>query len=123
MELKPEQGAAAGQSDASLAVDQILSESKLKPADEGYDIARRGVQAFITEMLAPGRSEERVDKSLVDQMISEIDARMSAQVNEIMHHPGVAEARNTAWRGLRISGRAHRLPREHPHRVAQRHQG
>jgi type VI secretion system protein ImpC len=99
MELKPEAGTAE-QSDASL-VDQILSESKLKPADEGYDVAKKGVQAFITEMLSPGRAEERVDKSLVDQMIAEIDARMSAQVNEILHHPGVQKI-ESAWRGLKF---------------------
>ena len=76
----------AGAADASLSLlDEILSEAKLKPKDEGYDVAKRGVQAFITEMLAPHRSEERVDKALVDAMIAEIDKRLSAQVNEILH--------------------------------------
>src|SRR6266568_2147222 len=32
-------------------LDDILSETRLKPNDEGYDVAKRGVQAFIQEKL------------------------------------------------------------------------
>jgi type VI secretion system protein ImpC len=52
-------------------------------------------------MLAPGRSAERVDKALVDAMIAEVDQRLSAQVNEILHHPKV-QALESAWRGLKF---------------------
>src|SRR6185503_16510250 len=79
-------GAGAKATEVSL-LDDILSETKLKPSDDAYDVAKRGVTAFITELLAPGRAIERVDKSLVDAMIAELDARMSAQVNEILHQP------------------------------------
>jgi type VI secretion system protein ImpC len=88
--------------DASLSLlDEILSEAKLKPKDEGYDVAKRGVQAFITEMLAPHRSEERVDKALVDAMIAEIDKRLSAQVNEILHAKEFQKL-EASWRGLKF---------------------
>jgi len=92
-------GAAAAVSPSLL--DEILSEAKIKPKDEGYDIARRGVEAFITEMLAPHRSEERVDKALVDAMIAEVDKRLTAQVNEIMHHPEVQKL-ESSWRSLKF---------------------
>ncbi len=82
-------------------LDDILAETKLKPSDDAYDVAKRGVTAFITELLAPGRAIERVDKALVDAMIAEIDARMSAQVNEILHHPAFQKL-ESAWRGLRF---------------------
>jgi len=88
--------------DASLSLlDEILSEAKLKPKDEGYDVAKRGVQAFITEMLAPNRSEERVDKALVDAMIAEIDKRMSSQVNEILHATEFQKL-ESSWRSLKF---------------------
>ncbi|MFY2557202.1 type VI secretion system contractile sheath large subunit [Corallococcus terminator] len=88
--------------DASLSLlDEILSEAKLKPKDEGYDVAKRGVQAFITEMLAPNRSEERVDKALVDAMIAEIDKRLSSQVNEILHASEFQKL-ESSWRSLRF---------------------
>ncbi len=82
-------------------LDEILSEAKIKPKDEGYDIARRGVEAFITEMLAPTRTEERVDKALVDAMISEIDRRLSAQVNEILHATEFQKL-ESSWRSLKF---------------------
>src|SRR5262249_1763808 len=99
MELKTQKPEAA-QTDASL-LDQILSESKLKPTDSGYDVARRGVQAFVTEMLAPGRVSEKVDKAMVDLMIAEVDTRLSAQVNEIIHHQEFQKL-ESAWRGLKF---------------------
>lgn len=94
------------QKDGQLAVgegsllDQILSETKLNPADDGYEIAKRGISAFVAEMLAPNRQGERVDKLVVDQMIGEIDKRLSAQVNEIMHNPKV-QGLESAWRSLK----------------------
>jgi type VI secretion system protein ImpC len=93
-------GAGAKATEVSL-LDDILSETKLKPSDDAYDVAKRGVTAFITELLAPGRAIERVDKSLVDAMIAELDARMSAQVNEILHQPAFQKL-ESAWRGLRF---------------------
>jgi type VI secretion system protein ImpC len=90
----------AAESNSSL-LNSILSEARLKPKDEGYDVALRGVQAFITEMLAPHRAEERVDKALVDAMIAEIDRRLSSQVNEVLHHPDFMALEST-WRSLKF---------------------
>jgi type VI secretion system protein ImpC len=59
------------------------------------------VQHFIAEMLAPGRAAERVDKNIVDAMIAEIDARLSAQINAIMHHPDFQRL-ESAWRSLKF---------------------
>ncbi len=41
-------------------IDQIMQETRLKPADEGYETARKGVQAFIGDLLEPQRKGERV---------------------------------------------------------------
>lgn len=92
-------GAEAEAEEGSL-LEQMLSEAKLQPEDEGYEVARQGVQALITEMLAPNRKGARIDKASVDVMIAEIDKRMSAQINEILHHPEVQKL-ESAWRGLK----------------------
>jgi type VI secretion system protein ImpC len=81
-------------------LDEILSESRIKPSDEGYDVARKGVAAFIAEMLGPSKAAEKVDRTAVDAMIAELDKRLSAQVNEILHHPDVQKL-ESAWRSLR----------------------
>jgi type VI secretion system protein ImpC len=82
-------------------LDEILNEGKIKPSEEGYDVVRRGVQHFIAEMLAPGRASERVDKNIVDAMIAEIDSRLSAQINAIIHHPDFQRL-ESAWRSLKF---------------------
>jgi len=92
-------GAEAEAEEGSL-LESMLAEAKIKPEDETYDVARRGIQAFVTEMLAPNRKGERVDKAVVDAMIAEVDQRMSAQINAILHHPDFQKLEST-WRGLK----------------------
>ena len=82
-------------------LDEILNEGKIKPSEEGYDVVRRGVQHFIAEMLAPGRAAERIDKNIVDTMIAEIDSRLSAQINAILHHAEFQRL-ESAWRSLKF---------------------
>lgn len=88
-----------GYSDSIL--DQIMAKSNLAPADDGYDIARKGVSAFLAEMLETGDSDEPVNKQRVDRMIQEIDSKISAQMDEILHAPGFQEIEST-WRGLKL---------------------
>jgi len=59
---KSEAGAAAATTSGNL-LDEILAETKIKPSDDAYQIAKAGVQAFITQMLAPANAAERVDKA------------------------------------------------------------
>ena len=82
-------------------LDEILAETKMKPSDDGYDVARKGVQAFIADMLSHNRNAERVDKALVDAMIAEIDAKLSRQVDEILHNAQFQKI-ESAWRGLKF---------------------
>lgn len=93
------QAAAAEAGEASL-LDQIMQETKIKPQDEGYSVAKKGVEAFIAEMLAPRKAEQKVNKEVVDEMIAEIDRKLSTQVDEILHHPEV-QTLESAWRGLK----------------------
>jgi type VI secretion system protein ImpC len=82
-------------------LDQILAEAKVTPADrDTYAIAKQGVSAFIAEMLTSSDKVRRIDKAAVDVMIAELDARMSAQINEILHHPKFQQL-ESAWRGLK----------------------
>ncbi len=102
MTTEQKSGAAAETTTTTTGLlDEILAETNIKPSDDGYDVARRGVQAFIAELLTPSRQQEKVDRSILDQMISEIDRRLSSQVNEIMHAPAFQKL-ESAWRGLRF---------------------
>ncbi len=92
--------AAVEEGDGASLLQQIMSQTRLKPSDEGYTVAKKGVEAFITEMLAPARAEQKVDKSLVDRMIGEIDNKLSLQVDEILHNEKFQKL-ESAWRGLK----------------------
>ncbi len=82
-------------------LDEILSEAKMGPGNEGYEIAKAGVHAFIAELIQPKREGEKVDKALVDAMIAEIDQKLSRQIDEILHEPQF-QALESAWRGLKF---------------------
>ncbi|NLT99287.1 MAG: type VI secretion system contractile sheath large subunit [Pseudomonas lundensis] len=82
-------------------LDGIIAQTRLTPQDDGYSVARRGVAAFIEELLKPQNQGEPVKKALVDRMIAEIDARLSQQMDEIVHHPDF-QSLESAWRGLQV---------------------
>ncbi|MCY1329000.1 type VI secretion protein, EvpB/VC_A0108 family [compost metagenome] len=82
-------------------LDRIIAETSLAPDDEAYGIAKRGVSAFIEELLKPQNQGEQVKKALVDRMIAEIDAKLSRQMDEILHHAEF-QALESSWRGLKL---------------------
>jgi len=94
-------GQAATTTTGGNLLDEILAETKIKPTEDAYAIAKQGVQAFITQMLEPSKSQERVEKAAVDVMIADIDRRITAQLNEILHHPELQKL-ESAWRGLKF---------------------
>ena len=63
-EQKAAQAATAAAAEGSL-LDEIMQQTKLSPDQEGYDVARRGVSAFIGELLAPGK-QKKADKTVLD---------------------------------------------------------
>ena len=92
---------AAEKSLAPSLLEQIIQETNLAPDDEGYEAARLGVSAFISEMLKPGYQDEKVKKTTVDRMIAEIDRRLGNQIDEIIHNEDF-QALESAWRGLKL---------------------
>src|SRR5512136_2764065 len=82
-------------------LDQILEETRIRPSDEGYDAARRGVQAFLAELLTPEREGVKIQVGVVNEMIAEIDRKLSAQVDAILHHPEFQQL-ESAWTGLKF---------------------
>lgn len=94
-------GAAAEVTEGSL-LESILAETKIQPSDDGYAVAKAGVQALISELITPKYKNEKVDKGLVDSLIAEIDAKLSAQVDEILHADAFQKL-ESAWRALKFT--------------------
>ena len=51
-------------------LDQLVESARIKPTDDAYSITKQGLQAFITQLLEPQRSVERVTQATVDDMIA-----------------------------------------------------
>ncbi len=87
--------------DECSILDNIIAQTRLSADDEAYGIAKRGVSAFIEELIKPQNRGEPVKKRLVDRMIAQIDARLSQQMDEILHHPDF-QSLESSWRGLQL---------------------
>lgn len=85
----------------SALVDEIVQTSKLDPADEAYSMTRQGLQAFLDEILKPGREGAKITTVIVDDMIAEIDRKISAQVDSILHDDKFQEI-ESSWRSLKF---------------------
>ena len=95
------EGLTATTTEASL-LDDILSETKLVPTDEGYDVTRTGIKALLKELMSPKHQNEKVDKAFfADALIAEIDEKITKQVDVILHHPDFQKI-ESAWRGLKF---------------------
>jgi type VI secretion system protein ImpC len=99
-QTSPEQAPSAGALGDFSLLAGIMEETKLRPTDEGYDIAKRGVEAFIAQMLGQ-TTVEKINKGLVDNMIAEIDRKLSKQLDAVLHNPEFQKV-ESAWRSLKL---------------------
>jgi len=99
-EKKEQQAAAETTEGQGSLLDEIIQATKIKPDDEAYSITRTGVQAFIDELLKPGREGIKISKALVDEMIVDLDKKVSMQVNEILHNDQF-QTLESSWRSLK----------------------
>ena len=101
---REQQAAPAGETvEAGESIlDQIASlTTKEGRQSESYTVAKRGLEAFIKELVSPGREGARVHQSVVNELIAQIDSRMSKQLDEILHNSEFQKM-ESAWRGLKL---------------------
>ena len=97
------QGEATEAKSAEAAVsllDEIVEASRLKPGEEGFSATKNGLRAFLKELVSEDGSV-KVSTALVDKMMTELDAKLSAQTNVIMHSKEF-QALESAWRGMKF---------------------
>ncbi len=90
--------ATSGELASGGLLDAIVAQTDLDAADETYDVVKSGVGALIQELIKPENEEEKVNKAIIDRMIAEIDAKVSAQMDEILHHEKFQQL-ESRWRG------------------------
>jgi type VI secretion system protein ImpC len=102
MAEEEKKAASAEQTTEELSIlDEIVHATKLQPTDEAYSVTKRGVEALIAQLLEPGREVPKISKAVVDDMIAEIDKKLSLQLDAILHHPEVQKL-ESAWRSLKF---------------------
>lgn len=87
-------------------LDSLFEKVEMTPPKEGEAETPEAKFSHALNLLIHAVSEseeavEKVDKVLVDGVIAEIDKKISAQVNEIMHNAEFQKL-ESAWRGLRF---------------------
>jgi len=100
-ELQEQTAGAAATEDTRSLLDQLVESARVKPGDEAYSITKQGIQAFISQLLEPQRSVERVTQATVDDMIADLDRKLCAQVDAILHHEQFQKL-ESAWRSLKF---------------------
>ena len=101
-ETTPGQNPSPAAGESSL-LGEILAETNKRPGEEAYEDAKRGVAAVVSEIVSrKGKGDvSTIDRALVDMFIAEIDRKLSAQIDEILHHP-IFQRLESAWRGLKF---------------------
>ncbi|MBN1130990.1 MAG: type VI secretion system contractile sheath large subunit [Chitinispirillaceae bacterium] len=74
---------------------EALAESK---ANERIGAA---LAFFVESVLSTTKTVERIDKAVLDNQIAEIDRKISAQIDEVLHHPNFQKM-ESSWRSLKF---------------------
>jgi type VI secretion system protein ImpC len=82
-------------------LDEVVQATRLQPSDEAYSVTRKGIEALVSQLVEPGREVPKITQAVVDDMITEIDQKMSLQVDTILHHPDYQKM-ESAWRSLKF---------------------
>ena len=95
----------AGESQAQEAqelglLDQIVEQGRFGATESQKDRGRGLIKRFIQEILDGEISVMPDTESMLNQRISQIDALVSKQLDEIMHHPDLQKL-EASWRGLK----------------------
>ncbi|MCP4687015.1 MAG: type VI secretion system contractile sheath large subunit [Desulfobacterales bacterium] len=86
--------------EAPSLLDDIIQATRLQPSDEGYSLAKQGLEALISQLVEPGRRVDKVTKAVVDEMIAEVDKKLSLQLDAILHNSEFQKMEST-WRSLK----------------------
>jgi type VI secretion system protein ImpC len=92
---------AIASADQPSLLSTLLAETRLAPEDgDAYHLVRRGARTLLDDLLRSSEPSPRVDRDRVQTLIADLDRRLGAQVNLLLHHPAVQQL-ESAWRGLK----------------------
>jgi type VI secretion system protein ImpC len=113
----PDEKKEAAQAEATTeeagALESLFSKVQLAPPTEAVSIEDKAsmesssaklsvaINHFLRAVATSGRTIEKLDKAVVDQAISEIDAKLSDQISEFLHNDKFQQL-ESSWRSLKF---------------------
>ncbi|MCU1749089.1 type VI secretion system contractile sheath large subunit [Pseudomonas sp. 6D_7.1_Bac1] len=82
-------------------LDRIIAEGRMAHDDSQKDYARDMLAEFATQVLDKGMAVDKDTVAMINDRISRIDELISAQLNEVLHHPDLQKL-EASWRGLHL---------------------
>lgn len=103
---KSEKAAAQAVVEESSALDTLFEQVDMTPPTEGETATpgaklSQALQLLIHSVLDTGKEVDKVDKVLIDSVIAQIDRKISAQVDEVLHNEDFQRL-ESAWSGLKV---------------------
>ena len=106
-QAQPEQASepAAAQAPAPAAAESLLTDiadaTGVSKKSGARGVVERAIGELVQYIARPEVTVDRVDKNLVDAFIGEIDKKLGAQVDAILHNKEFQDV-ESAWRGLKL---------------------
>ncbi len=85
----------------SSILEEIIQSTKLRPSDEEYATTRKGIETFLHRLVESDRKVSKVTKAVVDEMIADIDQKLSLQMDGILHNAEFQKL-ESAWVSLKF---------------------
>jgi len=96
---KKQAEASASETTTLTLLDRIIAEGRMAHDDSQQTYARDMLAEFATQVLDEGMVVDKDTVAMINERIARIDELISAQLNEILHHPEVQKL-EASWRGL-----------------------
>ncbi|EMC8872615.1 type VI secretion system contractile sheath large subunit, partial [Escherichia coli] len=80
-------------------INDFLDDAALSDAPAGERLTA-AMQVFMDCIRQSGKTVEKLDKTLIDHHIAELDYQISRQLDAVMHHPEFQKV-ESLWRGLK----------------------
>jgi len=81
-------------------LETLLDATKFGDDRDARSQAQLGIRELVSKIIESSEATLKIDKDRVSAMMTEIDRRLTAQVNEFLHQPQV-KTLESSWRGLK----------------------
>ena len=83
--------------DKASVLQQLFEEGNVGADQQA--LTQEGLTAFLENIISEGQTDEKISTKLIDNMLANIDQKLSAQIDEVLHNPAFQKLEAT-WRGL-----------------------